>query len=75
MPSSPTPHACPLVCHCLEVSEERVLEVLATCEVRTVNDIRRHTGAGDGCTACHRRLKDFLENPNYALSPPSCSER
>jgi bacterioferritin-associated ferredoxin len=75
--TSPASERCPLlVCHCLGVSEDQLREVLATCDIRTLHDIRRHTGAGDGCTACHRRLKDYLETQNYASSPsPSCSAR
>ena len=62
------------VCHCLQVSEERLIEALATCPIRTLSDIRQHTGAGDGCTACHRRLKELLETQNYS-SVPICSAR
>jgi bacterioferritin-associated ferredoxin len=54
---------CPgrIVCHCLQVTEEMLLEAVATFELRTVKDVRRHTGAGDGCTACHKRLGQYLE--------------
>jgi len=72
----PNSDACTqLVCHCLQISEDRLLEVLARCEIRTVGDIRKHTGAGDGCTACHRRLKAYLESGDYASSPPICSAK
>lgn len=54
---------CPgrMVCHCLQVTEEMLLDALRTFELRSVKDIRCQTGAGDGCTACHRRLKRYLE--------------
>ena len=29
--------------------------------LRTVKDVRQHTGAGDGCTACHRTIRQYLE--------------
>jgi bacterioferritin-associated ferredoxin len=54
--------ACPdrLVCHCLGVSEAEIVTAIQTQEIRTVTDIRRHTGAGDGCTACHNVLRRYL---------------
>ncbi len=59
---------CPvrLVCRCLQVTEEAVLEAVRTLQLRTVKDIRQHTGAGDGCTCCHKRLERFLEQ--YAIA-------
>jgi bacterioferritin-associated ferredoxin len=27
---------------------------------RSLADLRRQTGAGDGCMACHRRLQRYL---------------
>ncbi len=49
------------VCRCLRVTEETLTQAFATQDIHTLRDIRRHTGAGDGCMACHRRLKSFLE--------------
>ncbi len=48
------------VCHCLKVTEEMVLEAVA-CGAESVAELRRQTGAGDGCTACHRRLNDLID--------------
>ncbi len=67
---------CPdrLVCRCLQVSETALVEVLATREVHTVKDVRRHTGAGDGCTACHKLLKKYIDRYAYsAADSPICS--
>ncbi|MCI0348027.1 MAG: (2Fe-2S)-binding protein [Acidobacteriales bacterium] len=50
-----------VACRCLQVSEEVVLEAVTTLGLRTVKDIRRHTGAGDGCTACHQQLCELLK--------------
>jgi bacterioferritin-associated ferredoxin len=50
-----------LVCRCLRVTEEILTEAFATQDIRTLKDIRQHTGAGDGCMACHRRLKTYLD--------------
>jgi bacterioferritin-associated ferredoxin len=55
--------ACParFVCHCLQVTEEMLHDALAAFDLRSLNEVRRHTGAGDGCTACHRRIRGILE--------------
>lgn len=50
-----------VVCRCLQVTEEVLLEAVTTFELRTVKDVREHTGAGDGCTACHRQIRHYLE--------------
>jgi bacterioferritin-associated ferredoxin len=50
-----------IVCHCLQVSEGEVVAALATGEVHTLKDLRRATGAGNGCMCCHRDLRRLLE--------------
>jgi bacterioferritin-associated ferredoxin len=68
--------SCPasLVCHCLQVTEEMLLEALHTFDLRTVQEVREHTGAGDGCTACHRRLRAFIERrASLPVPQPSSS--
>jgi bacterioferritin-associated ferredoxin len=59
---------CPnrVVCRCLGVTESAVLDALASGEVQTLKDIRHRTGAGDGCTCCHRQLKKYLEQHTHA---------
>ena len=69
-------HSCVanVVCHCLNVTEDQVVEAITTLALRTVKDVREHTGAGEGCTACHARLRAFLDQHAYlASSPPICS--
>jgi bacterioferritin-associated ferredoxin len=56
-----------VVCHCLNVTEDVVVRAAADLGLRTLHEVRRHTGAGDGCTACHRRLSRLLDAS--ALSP------
>ena len=62
-----------LVCRCLQVTEAVLIQVLTTREIRTLKDLRQHTGAGDGCTACHVRLKRYLEEHAYSSVSPICS--
>lgn len=67
---------CPgqMICHCLQVTEEMLLGAVAALELRTLRDLREATGAGDGCTACHRRLRKFLdENAPVELAQASSS--
>jgi bacterioferritin-associated ferredoxin len=56
------------VCHCLRVTEEVLTEAFAMQDIQTLRDIRRHTGAGDGCMGCHRRLQAYLERHTLSRS-------
>ena len=49
-----------VVCRCLQVTAEQVVVAITTLELRTMRDVRQTTGAGDGCTACHRKIKALL---------------
>lgn len=55
--------ACPsrMICHCLQVTEDAIVQAVEAFGLTSVKEIRSCTGAGDGCTACHRRLKVYLE--------------
>jgi bacterioferritin-associated ferredoxin len=57
--------ACPdkIVCHCLQVTEADLVQVITTLEVRTVREVRHHTGAGAGCMCCHARIRAYIERP------------
>ena len=75
-PSGDT-YDCPgrVVCHCLGVTEAALIEAVCTREIETLCDIRRHTGAGDGCTSCHGRIGEILERYTSGSSSalPICS--
>jgi bacterioferritin-associated ferredoxin len=64
--------ACPVryLCRCLEVTEDAVIEVATALQLRTVQDVVRHTGAGDGCTACRRRIQGVLARLDHSSSSP-----
>jgi bacterioferritin-associated ferredoxin len=38
-----------------------LLDALHTFDLRNLKEVRERTGAGDGCTACHRQLRAYLE--------------
>ena len=56
------------ICHCLKVTEEALLDALRTRPIQTVRELREHTGAGDGCTACHARLRTYVERFSLTLT-------
>ena len=68
-----------IVCRCFGVKEATVVQVITTRGLRTVKEIRKHTEAGDGCTACHRLLARYIERfAQSSLSSPAepiCSVR
>lgn len=51
---------CKFVCHCLQVTEHQIREVLAIGDVQSVHDVRAITGAGGGCTACHCKIERLI---------------
>lgn len=69
--------ACPsrVLCHCLQVTEEAVVEAVAVFGLTTVKEVRERTGAGDGCTACHRRVRLVLQRvqAEQVVQPASSS--
>ena len=64
----------PVVCHCLGVTEEELVTALTTHDLRTVRDVRRQTGAGTGCNACHRRIEVYIQSYSSS-SAEICSAR
>src|SRR5436190_8953721 len=58
------------VCYCLKITEEVLTEAVTRFGLQTLDEVRRLTGAGDGCTACHQRIRQLLEE---AAQPSSSS--
>jgi len=50
-----------IVCRCLGVTEGHIIEAVVTLGLRTVKDVRGATGAGDGCTCCHKQIRALIE--------------
>jgi bacterioferritin-associated ferredoxin len=64
--SDPCPGPCSgcpdrVVCRCLKVAEETIVDAIVTLGLRTVKQLTVATGAGDGCTCCHRELHELIE--------------
>jgi bacterioferritin-associated ferredoxin len=49
-----------VICRCLQVTETKLSEAHARCRFECLRDIAVATGAGTGCTACHRHLRKFI---------------
>jgi bacterioferritin-associated ferredoxin len=64
----------PVVCHCLGVTEEQLVSAVAAFDLQTLNEVRRRTGAGTGCNACHQRIRFHLESYSSS-SYEICSAR
>lgn len=58
-----------VVCHCLHVTEEDILEALERWDIRTLRELMRRTDAGTGCMACHPALREYLARRRAALRP------
>lgn len=59
-----------IICHCLQVTEQTVLEAIQTREIQTLKDVCRFTQAGDGCTACHPALEKYLREKGRLAGCP-----
>ena len=64
-----------IVCACLRITERQLLDTLASTPACSLRDLRRTIGAGDGCTACHDLLRQYLEAGAQPSCPPICSDR
>jgi bacterioferritin-associated ferredoxin len=67
-------HGPEVVCHCLGVTEDELVTALATFDLKTVREVRRQTGAGTGCNACHRRIQLYIDSYSSS-SAEICSAR
>ncbi|MFM9965889.1 MAG: (2Fe-2S)-binding protein [Planctomycetaceae bacterium] len=56
-----------VVCHCLKVSQAEVESAIVTSDEPSLRCVMRMTGAGTGCTACHRVIRELIR----AQCPPA----
>jgi bacterioferritin-associated ferredoxin len=64
-----------VVCRCLKVTEDQVIAAIKHNDARTLFELRLLTGAGDGCTCCHRELRHYLTVYSSSSSPVICSAK
>lgn len=55
--------SCPdrIVCRCLKVTEQTVIDAITAGGARTLRELRQATGAGTGCNCCHKELTAYLD--------------
>ena len=57
----------PVICRCLQVRESTIVRAVENGGARSLCQIACATGAGGGCTACHRKLRQyFAKKPHPA---------
>ena len=74
-PSRPSHRPGGFVCACLQITERQLLDTLSNTPGCSLRDLRRTIGAGDGCTACHDLLRQYLDRGAQPSCPPICSAR
>lgn len=56
-----------VVCRCLDVTDAEIQTAIETCGAESVREVGRCTGAGQGCTVCHRAIRALLENRSAGI--------
>ncbi len=64
-------------CACLKVTERQLREAIEESGVHSFRELMYETGAGSGCTACHKRIERYLASwsESTSASPPTSSSR
>jgi NAD(P)H-nitrite reductase large subunit len=62
---------CPdrIVCRCLKVAEGAIVDAVVSLGLRTIKEVCSATGAGEGCTCCHRQIRALLDQHAPVLAP------
>ncbi len=48
------------ICHCLNVTEGEIRQVIADHDPQSVRGVSQICGAGAGCMSCHRHIRRML---------------
>ena len=65
-----------VICHCLKVTQAEVESAIVTSDEPSLRCVMRMTGAGTGCTACHRAIRGMIQAQcPPAASSPTCVSR
>lgn len=66
-----------LICNCFGIHAGMIEEVVLTNRLSTVDDVINFTKAGGGCTTCHEKIEDLLEqiqsrrNERFSVPEPA----
>jgi len=63
-----------IVCHCLRVYESTLAEAISTSDAENVRDLRKLTGAGGGCMACHGKLRRLIQETRQQATGLGCDQ-
>ena len=65
-----------VICHCLKVTQAEVESAIVISDDPSLRCVMRMTGAGTGCTACHRAIRGLIQAQcPAASSSPTCVMR
>jgi len=64
--TAPALEADPVICRCLQVRESAIVEAVQTGGCGSLCQVACATGAGSGCTACHRKLRQYFAERRHA---------
>ena len=64
-----------LVCRCLKITEHSIVTSIRTIGLTTIDELKAATGAGDGCTCCHKQLRQYLAVYSPSSSANMCSAK
>lgn len=65
---SPLYSGAKIICRCLQITETDLLEAVDEGNLRTIREVVCKTGAGDGCTACRKKIVQYLEQQQSLVS-------
>ncbi|MBD8893328.1 nitrogenase iron-molybdenum cofactor biosynthesis protein NifE [Roseibium litorale] len=54
------------ICRCKSVSAGAIEDAISAFDLKTVDEVREHTQASGGCTACIEKVEDILASMNRA---------
>jgi bacterioferritin-associated ferredoxin len=61
------------ICHCLNVTEGEIRQVIAENDLHSIRGVSQMCGAGAGCMSCHRHIRRFLnEKALHRRNLPMC---
>lgn len=62
-----------MICYCLGIRESQVVSAIESHEADHLKAVMNCSGAGTGCTACHKRIQAVLNHRLGNQCPPSAS--
>jgi len=53
-----------VVCSCLNVEKEELIEEIKSNNLKTVDEVADETGAGTGCGSCRCTIQEIIDEVN-----------